>query len=81
MSSTSLKIGDVITISKGKKHSIIEEPAANSRRLIAIDDLRNDNLLRYTNDKKGTDVTTNDILIAWDGANAGTIGYGKEGLI
>jgi type I restriction enzyme S subunit len=74
-------LGTAITISKGKKHEVSESPSSAAKRLIGIDDLRNDNLLRYTNDKKGIEATPEDVLIAWDGANAGTIGYGKKGFI
>jgi len=74
-------LGSNISISKGKKHSITENPSDTSKRLLGIDDLRNDNLLRYSNDKSGTEALPEDVLIAWDGANAGTIGYGKSGLI
>ena len=52
-----------------------------NNRYIQIDDLRNDNLIKYTDDDKGTFVEPSDVIIAWDGANAGTIGYGLEGLI
>lgn len=74
-------LGSAISISKGKKHEITESPSISAKRLIGIDDLRNDNLLRYTDDKKGVEASPEDVLIAWDGANAGTIGYGKSGFI
>ncbi|NTV21524.1 MAG: hypothetical protein HGA57_09110 [Chlorobium limicola] len=81
ISKKEITIGSIVTISKGKKHSLVDEPSEQSKRLLAIDDLRNDNLIRFTNDKKGTEVQPDDVLIAWDGANAGTIGYGKSGFI
>ncbi len=74
-------LGSAITISKGKKHEINESPSIAAKRLIGIDDLRNDDLLRYTDDSKGVEAVPEDVLIAWDGANAGTIGYGKSGFI
>lgn len=74
-------LGSAITISKGKKHEVIESPSGSAKRLIGIDDLRNDDLLRYTDDRKGVESVPEDVLIAWDGANAGTIGYGKSGFI
>lgn len=74
-------LGSVISVSKGKKHLIVDKPSSSSKRLIGIDDLRNDNLLRYTDDSSGTAVVPDDVLIAWDGANAGTIGFGKKGYI
>lgn len=49
--------------------------------MIGIDDLRNDDYIRYTDDDSGIEVVSDDLLIAWDGANAGTIGYGKNGYI
>ncbi len=74
-------IKDLITLSKGKKPSFIDSPDSSSIRVIQIDDLRNDNNLKYTNDNSGIKAMKDDILIAWDGANAGTIGYGLEGYI
>jgi type I restriction enzyme S subunit len=68
-----------VKISKGKKHNLAENKA--KYRYIQIDDLRNDNLLKFTDDEKGTFVKPEDVIIAWDGANAGTIGYGLRGLI
>ncbi len=74
-------LGPIISISKGRKHEITDSISSTSRRLIGIDDLRNDDLIRYTDDTNGTEVVPDDVLIAWDGANAGTIGYGKSGYI
>lgn len=74
-------LGEVISISKGKKHELTDTPSSSSKRLIGIDDLRNDDLLRYTDDASGTESNLDDVLIAWDGANAGTIGFGKAGYI
>ena len=73
-----IKLGSLITISKGKKHTISEKPSSQSKRMLGIDDLRNDTLIRMTDDKDGVLACDDDVLIAWDGANAGTIGYGKQ---
>ncbi|MGV3631741.1 MAG: restriction endonuclease subunit S [Bacteroidota bacterium] len=73
-------LGDIVEISKGKKHNTTEDPSNMAVRVLMIDDLRNDNNLKYTNDTKGTLVTERDILIAWDGANAGTVGFEKKGF-
>lgn len=75
------RLGNIVLIKKGKKPDIIESPEEDSVRVIQIDDLRNDNILKYTNEKSGVFANEEDILIAWDGANAGTIGYGKTGYI
>jgi type I restriction enzyme, S subunit len=76
-----LTVGDIVTIAKGKKHSISESPSISSKRVILIDDLRNDDAIRFTDDTKGTEVNPSDVMIAWDGANAGTIGFGKSGFL
>ena len=76
-----VKLGSLITISKGKKHTISEVPSPQSVRMLGIDDLRNNTLIRMTDDQDGVLACEDDVLIAWDGANAGTIGYGKWGYI
>lgn len=76
------KVGDLITISKGKKHQLVELMEAHSlHRYIQIDDLRPNANIKYTDAIKGTFVSIDDCIIAWDGANAGTIGFGLSGLI
>ncbi|MFS0670141.1 restriction endonuclease subunit S [Peribacillus frigoritolerans] len=74
-------LGNIIEVSKGKKHNIVEAPSLNSKRIIGINDLRNDTNIVFTDDSNGVEACGKDILIAWDGANAGTIGFGKEGFI
>ncbi|WP_169091430.1 restriction endonuclease subunit S [Paenibacillus sp. PL91] len=74
-------LGDIVEVSKGKKHNPVEHPSLNSKRIIGINDLRNDNVIVLTDDNNGVEAYEKDILIAWDGANAGTIGYGKKGYI
>lgn len=77
----SMLIENIVKISKGKKHnSLLNAPGEKSKRYIQIEDLRNDLNLKYTDDK-GVDVNTDDVIIAWDGANAGTIGFGLDGYI
>lgn len=75
------KIGKLISITKGNKHSVAENISNGSKRVLSIVDLRHDGNIVFTNDSKGTEVTPEDLMIAWDGANAGTIGYGKSGYI
>jgi type I restriction enzyme, S subunit len=80
VNNTELK--NMISISKGKKvEDSFSEKSDSSIRFIQIDDLRNDNNLKYTFDKTGIEVKEKDLIIAWDGANAGTIGYGLKGVI
>ena len=77
------KLGQIISIHKGRKVTILgnDAPRSNAKRVLQIDDLRNDNLIKYTNDTTSVFVSENDLMIAWDGANAGTVGYGKQGYI
>lgn len=76
------KLGDIITIAKGKKHNqTTDETVTEKRRLIQIEDLRTDDEIIYTTDITGITAEKDDILIAWDGANAGIIGINKEGLV
>ena len=79
MSWPKYRLEELVRISKGKKHTLSEKQT--STRYIQIDDLRNDNLIKYTIDEVGVFVESSDVIIAWDGANAGTIGYGLAGLI
>ncbi|MCS6119198.1 hypothetical protein G3444_09820 [Shewanella baltica] len=76
-----VSLSSFVEIKKGKKHEPCAQPSELARRFLQIDDLRNDNNIKYTLDEKGVYATKNDVIIAWDGANAGTIGFGKEGLI
>jgi len=75
-------IGNLFTLAKGRKAAeVFSENVPGTNRYIQIEDLRSDNKLKYANDPSGTLVVPNDICIAWDGANAGTVGYGLNGLI
>lgn len=76
-----LILGEQIEIKKGKKHSLAEKIHEKSHRYLQIGDLRNNDYLKYTNDNFGVDIIPSDLLIAWDGANAGTIGYGLKGKL
>ncbi|CAM4432613.1 MAG: restriction endonuclease subunit S [Paenibacillus macerans] len=77
------RIGELFSISKGKKYDENELNDTNEMvRYIQIDDLRNDeNIKMVRKAASGVYVTPNDILIAWDGANAGTVGYNLSGII
>jgi restriction endonuclease S subunit len=75
------RLGNIIDIRKGRKPQLAKTPNKDSVRLLQIDDLRNDENIKYTNDKTGVLASEDDILIAWDGANAGTVGFGKSGYV
>jgi type I restriction enzyme S subunit len=75
-----VKLKHIVDIEKGKKHSVSAVPSSGSRRLLQIEDLRHDFELKYTDDQFGVQADVNDVLLAWDGAKAGTVGYGKQGM-
>lgn len=75
-------LGDVAEIKKGKKAEEVKEKTKDSVRYIQIEDLRNDFNVKYCMpNNKTVIVNKRDIIIAWDGANAGTINYGLNGAI
>ena len=76
-----VKLGDLVKITKGKKVEESTNKSEKSFRYIQIEDLRNDDNIKYTEDAKATIVNKDHVLIAWDGANAGTVGFNLEGAI
>lgn len=77
-----ITVKDLFKIRKGKKVDPVLEPTPSTVRYIQIEDLRNDDNLKFCI-KQDNYIFANkqDIIIAWDGANAGTISYGLEGAI
>lgn len=77
-----LTVKQLFDIKKGKKVEQINSGGPNKIRFIQIDDLRSNNKIKYCNkEEKYVYATKDDLIIAWDGANAGTIGYNLEGAI
>ena len=73
-------LGEIVTIHKGRKAAeVCEKPHPSAVRYLQIDDLRSDANVKYAIDVNGVVATKRDVLIAWDGANAGTTGYGLNG--
>jgi type I restriction enzyme S subunit len=77
-----IKLKDLFEIKKGKKVEPVDESTPNKVRYIQIEDLRDDNNIKYCfpNDNY-VYANSGSIIIAWDGANAGTVSYGLEGAI
>ncbi|WP_212001833.1 restriction endonuclease subunit S [Chitinophaga sp. HK235] len=69
---------NITVISKGKKH--LETNDSDAKRYIQIEDLGDKFIPKYTLEK-GVGVEENDVVIAWDGANAGKVGVGMIGVI
>ncbi|MHC3941864.1 restriction endonuclease subunit S [Paenochrobactrum sp. BZR 201-1] len=79
---TTEQLGQVFKISKGKKAAkVIDEPNAGTLPYIQIDEVRGTRPSKYVIDSKAVEVTEDDLCIVWDGANAGTVGYGVKGAI
>ena len=76
-----VRLGDIAKITKGTKVEQIDR-SLGTIRFLQIGDLRNDNCIKWCDPSdKYTQTTPDDVVIAWDGANAGTIGYGLSGVI
>lgn len=78
-----MRLGELVTIGKGRKpQQVSSEAHAGYRRLIQIEDLRPGAVPRFcpaSKDELG--VVPDDLVIAWDGANAGTVSSGLCGVI
>ncbi len=75
-------LGEIVKIFKGSKApEVFDKPKPGAYSYIQIEDLRPNATPKYAIDKDGTLATKSDVLIAWDGANAGTIGFDLEGYI
>jgi len=75
------KLKELVLIKKGTKIEPLES-GDDLIRFIQIDDLRNNENIKLCKSLNNyTKVTEKDVIIAWDGANAGTIGYGISGAI
>lgn len=77
-----IQLGEIIQLRKGKKAAEVHERRINGTKpYIQIDEVRGVAPQKYASDAKGVIVEATDLCIVWDGANAGTVGFGVEGLI
>lgn len=75
-------VKDIFNITKGKKVNYYSgKPVGRSLRYLQIEDLRSNNEPKYTEDIESVYVDEEDIIVAWDGANVGTIGFRLNGII
>lgn len=82
MKTRTLQLGDFLEIQKGKKAQVLlDRPSRTSRRYIQIDDLRPDAKPKFVEPFSCPWATPADVIIAWDGANAGTVSCSLEGFI
>jgi type I restriction enzyme, S subunit len=81
MSST-IALGDIVNLRKGRKaQEVLSAAAAGALPYIQIDEVRGVAPTKYAKDPCAVDVGPDDLCIVWDGANAGTVGYGLRGAI
>ena len=76
-----LRIKDIFEFKKGKKVKVIDETTESSIPYITIENLRGEANRKFTNDNNGVMCIPNDLLLVWDGANCGTVGYGLSGFV
>lgn len=76
-----IKLEEIFEISKGKKMENTNIPLENSKPYIVIDNLRFNKYTNFTTEKNGLDCNETDLLIIWDGANAGLVGSGLKGFV
>jgi type I restriction enzyme S subunit len=75
-------LGGLITIAKGKKVSeVFAAPTKTSLRYLQIEDLRRNPTIKYCEPFNCPRATKSDVIIAWDGANAGTVSCNLDGHI
>ena len=78
-----MRLGDLVKLYKGRKPlEIVNEPIEGYRRSLQISDLRPGAKPRYCPaDRKELLAVPSDVIIAWDGANAGTTSHGLKGSV
>lgn len=76
------RLGEVLIIRKGKKAAkVFDRQIDGALPYIQIDEVRGMHPSLYALDPNAVAVTEDDLCIVWDGANAGTVGYGVTGAI
>lgn len=79
---TTKTLGEVLEIRKGKKAAAVSDSqVSGSFPYIQIDEVRGVKPTKFAIDPKPVLATENDLCIVWDGANAGTVGYGVSGAV
>jgi hypothetical protein len=72
----------ILEIEKGKKAGVLlARPSRTSRRYLQIEDLRPDAKPKFVEPFACPLATATDVIIAWDGANAGTVSCNLDGCI
>ena len=75
------KLSEITSLEKGKMVPNSPLNEGETSPYIVIEDLRSGKYSRFTTDIGGTICEPTDLLIVWDGANAGTVGGGLRGFV
>ncbi len=75
------RLKEIFELRKGKKINITDMPSKESIPYIAIENLRGEPISKFTNDDNGLMCNPSDLLLVWDGANCGTVGFGLNGFV
>ena len=82
MKTRTMHLGEMLEIEKGKKtERLLNRPSRTSRRYLQIDDLRPGAKPKFAEPFACPLATPADVIIAWDGANAGTVSCNLNGFI
>ena len=78
-----MKLSELVEIKKGRKPSVIRQvPIEGDVRLLQIGDLRDQSSIKYTALTPNSVVAVeSDVVLAWDGANAGVSNCGLSGAV
>lgn len=78
-----VKLGKIVSLRKGRKPNHLGALSEDDglTPLLLIDEVRGFPPKNGTNDRATVQVIPADICIVWDGANAGTVGFGLDGAI
>lgn len=78
-----MRLGELISVSKGKKpNTLVDAAGPGYRRALQIQDLREAAQARFCPPSAGEVLAEpSDILLAWDGANAGESSWGLTGSV
>jgi type I restriction enzyme S subunit len=75
-------LAELVAFEKGKKApEVFPTPTPTSLRYLQIEDLRPNSTLKYCEPFNCPKATSSDVIIAWDGANAGTVSHNLAGHI
>ena len=78
-----MRLSELVGIKKGKKPPVVRQvPIEGDIRLLQIGDLRHEPSVKFTAlTEKSVVAVESDVVLAWDGANAGISNFGLSGVV